>query len=104
MFDLEFPGVEGSKRQGFVIFMQKTVPPHQPLHARTGVIIHCFGVDGFKVRPLADYTLTSHNTQRAINTGVKPKHLVNFKFKVAWAANQTMREILPYHILPQIQC
>ena len=27
MFDLEFPGVEGSKRRGFVIFMQKMYRP-----------------------------------------------------------------------------
>ena len=42
MFDLELPGVEGSERRGFVVFMQKTVPLHQPLHARprAGVVLY----------------------------------------------------------------
>ena len=47
MFDLKLPGVEGSERGGFVIFMQEAVPLHHPLHARprAGVVLHDFGVN-----------------------------------------------------------
>ena len=45
VFDLELPGVEGSERRGFVVFMQKTVPLHQPLHARAGVVLYGLGVN-----------------------------------------------------------
>ena len=47
MFDLELPGVEGSERGGFVIFMQEAVPLHHPLHARprAGVVLYGLGVN-----------------------------------------------------------
>ena len=47
VFDLELPGVEGSERGGFVIFMQEAVPLHHPLHARprAGVVLYGLGVN-----------------------------------------------------------